>query len=59
MIENSRILRFQSFNRYRQRFDLPAFTSFEEMTGETELAAELRDLYKDIDAVEYYVGKSQ
>lgn len=58
MIENSRKLRFQGINQYRKRFGLPRFTSFEDMTGETELAAELKELYKDIDAVEYYIGKS-
>lgn len=33
------------------------FTSFEDMTGETELAAILEEMYGDIEAVEYYVGE--
>lgn len=33
------------------------FTSFQDLTGDTDLAADLEELYGDIDAVEYYVGK--
>jgi len=51
-----RNLRFQSFNNYRKRFDMPPYETFEELTGETEIAQVLRDLYGHVDAVEYYVG---
>ena len=34
VIKHQRKLRMQSFNNYRKRFGLPAYTSFEEMTGE-------------------------
>jgi len=33
LIKHQRELRVQSYNNYRQRFDLKPFTSFEEMTG--------------------------
>ncbi|XP_076436355.1 prostaglandin G/H synthase 2-like isoform X2 [Babylonia areolata] len=55
-ILHQRELRFQSLNNYRKRFNLPPLTSFEELTGETKMAAELKKLYHDIDAVEMYVG---
>lgn len=57
VIENGRELRFQGVNAYRRRFGMVPFTSFEDMTGETELAAILEEMYGDIEAVEYYVGE--
>jgi len=56
VIENGRTLRFQNINAYRRRFELRPFTSFEDMTGETELAAVLEKMYGDIEAVEFFVG---
>lgn len=56
LIKHGRTLRLQSFNNYRKRFNLEAFTSFEELTGEKKLAKELENMYGDIDAVEFYVG---
>ncbi|XP_041368603.1 prostaglandin G/H synthase 2-like isoform X2 [Gigantopelta aegis] len=55
-ILHGRELRFQPLNRYRQRFSLTPFKTFEELTGETEMAKELEELYGDIDALEFYVG---
>ncbi|XP_050414504.1 prostaglandin G/H synthase 2 [Patella vulgata] len=55
-IKHGRELRLQSLNRYRQRFGLPAYKSFQELTGETKMAAELEELYGDIDGLEFYVG---
>uniref|UniRef100_A0A4W3ISC7 Prostaglandin G/H synthase 1 n=1 Tax=Callorhinchus milii TaxID=7868 RepID=A0A4W3ISC7_CALMI len=56
VIEQGRQLRFQSFNEYRKRFDLVPYTSFQQLTGETEMAGELEALYGDIDALEFYPG---
>ncbi|KAK8726704.1 hypothetical protein OTU49_010007 [Cherax quadricarinatus] len=56
VIENSRQLRFQGVNAYRKRFEMKPFTSFQELTGDTELAGVLEEMYGDIDAVEYYIG---
>lgn len=57
VIENGREMRFQGMNAYRRRFGMVPFTSFEDLTGETELAAILEELYGDIEAVEFYVGE--
>ncbi|XP_010187005.1 PREDICTED: prostaglandin G/H synthase 2 isoform X2 [Mesitornis unicolor] len=55
-IDQSRQMRYQSLNEYRKRFMLKPFRSFEELTGEKEMAAELEELYGDIDAMELYPG---
>ncbi|XP_053469811.1 prostaglandin G/H synthase 2 [Ictalurus furcatus] len=55
-IENSRRMRYQSFNAYRKRFNMKPYASFEEMTGDKEMAAELEELYGDVDAMELYTG---
>lgn len=56
VIKESREMRLQSFNEYRKRFGLKPYTSFQEFTGEKEMAAELEELYGDIDALEFYPG---
>nr|XP_002127674.1 prostaglandin G/H synthase 2 isoform X1 [Ciona intestinalis] len=55
-IKNGRDLRMQSFNAYKEKFEMKKYTTFQELTGEEEMAAELQKLYGDIDAVEYYIG---
>ncbi|KAF5894672.1 prostaglandin G/H synthase 2-like, partial [Clarias magur] len=55
-IENSRKMRYQSLNAYRKRFNMKPYVSFEELTGEKEMAAELEELYGDVDAMELYPG---
>ncbi|XP_069593335.1 prostaglandin G/H synthase 2 [Ranitomeya imitator] len=55
-IEQSREMRYQSLNDYRKHFMLKPFKSFEELTGEKEMSAELENLYGDIDAMEFYPG---
>ncbi|XP_043576034.1 prostaglandin G/H synthase 1-like isoform X2 [Chiloscyllium plagiosum] len=54
LIEYGRQLRFQPFNQYRKQFGLTPYKSFQELTGETELAAKLEKLYGHIDAMEFY-----
>uniref|UniRef100_H2ZVR0 Prostaglandin-endoperoxide synthase 1 n=1 Tax=Latimeria chalumnae TaxID=7897 RepID=H2ZVR0_LATCH len=55
VIRESRLLRLQPFNEYRKRFGLRPYESFQELTvGEEEMAAELENLYGDIDAMEFY-----
>ncbi|XP_040080984.1 prostaglandin G/H synthase 1 isoform X2 [Oryx dammah] len=56
VIKESRELRLQPFNEYRKRFGMKPYTSFQELTGEKEMAAELEELYGDIDALEFYPG---
>ncbi|XP_070252132.1 prostaglandin G/H synthase 2-like [Myotis yumanensis] len=53
-IEQSRHMRPQPLNEYRKRFQMKPYESFEELTGEKEMAAELEALYGDIDAMELY-----
>ncbi|KAG9483380.1 prostaglandin G/H synthase 2 [Eleutherodactylus coqui] len=55
-IEQSREMRYKSLNEYRKHFMLKPFKSFEELTGEKEMSAELEKLYGDIDAMEFYPG---
>uniref|UniRef100_A0A8C1YCG5 Prostaglandin G/H synthase 2 n=1 Tax=Cyprinus carpio TaxID=7962 RepID=A0A8C1YCG5_CYPCA len=55
VLEHSRQMRYQSFNAYRKRFNMKPYSSFEEMTDK-ELAAEMKQLYGHIDAVELYPG---
>ncbi|AEV80364.1 prostaglandin G/H synthase 2 [Cercopithecine betaherpesvirus 5] len=55
-IEHGRKMRYQSLNEYRKRFRLKPYESFEELTGEKEIAAELEALYGDVEAVELYTG---
>uniref|UniRef100_F7BRP3 Prostaglandin G/H synthase 1 n=1 Tax=Callithrix jacchus TaxID=9483 RepID=F7BRP3_CALJA len=56
VIRESRELRLQPFNEYRKRFGMKPYTSFQELVGEKEMAAELEELYGDIDALEFYPG---
>ncbi|NXE27990.1 PGH1 synthase, partial [Ardeotis kori] len=56
VIKESRQLRLQPFNEYRKRFGMKPYKSFRELTGEEEKAAELEELYGDIDALEFYPG---
>lgn len=56
VLEHSRQMRYQSFNAYRKRFGLRPYTSFEDLTGDKELAVELEKLYGDVEAVELYSG---
>ncbi|KAI1882926.1 hypothetical protein AGOR_G00239920 [Albula goreensis] len=55
-IEHTRQMRFQSLNAYRKRFSMAPYSSFQDLTGETEMAAVLEELYGDVDAVELYPG---
>ncbi|KAF4086271.1 hypothetical protein AMELA_G00104560 [Ameiurus melas] len=56
ILEHGREMRYQSFNAYRKRFNLQPYSSFEELTGDKELAADLKSLYGDVNSVELYSG---
>ncbi|XP_067397845.1 prostaglandin G/H synthase 1 isoform X2 [Emydura macquarii macquarii] len=56
VIEESRLLRLQPFNEYRKKFSMKPYKSFQELTGDEEKAAELEELYGDINALEFYPG---
>lgn len=55
-VKKARGWQIAPYNRYRERFGLRPVQSFEELTGDQELANELRGLYRDIDRVEFTVG---
>ncbi|XP_036129369.1 prostaglandin G/H synthase 2 [Molossus molossus] len=55
-IDHSRHMKYQSLNQYRKRFRMEPYESFEQLTGEKEMAAELEALYGDIDSMELYPG---
>jgi prostaglandin-endoperoxide synthase 2 len=56
-IAMGRQARLRPFNDYREAFSMPRLRSFEELTEDSELQRELKDLYKDrIDDLEWQVG---
>lgn len=55
-MRKSRDWRIRPYNDYRERFGLPRVESFEELTGDTTLAAELQRLYGHVDRVDMQVG---
>ena len=56
VLEKMRFMRVQPLNRYRELLGFKPYSSFEELTGETELAKLAKEMYGDIDAVEFYPG---
>jgi prostaglandin-endoperoxide synthase 2 len=48
--------RLQSYNDYREAYGLKRFTHWDELTCDSETQARLKELYDDIDHVEWYVG---
>ncbi|XP_017346146.1 prostaglandin G/H synthase 2 [Ictalurus punctatus] len=56
ILEHGREVRYQSFNAYRARFNLEPYNSFEELTGDKELTADLKSLYGAVNSVELYTG---
>ncbi|XP_069694755.1 prostaglandin G/H synthase 2-like [Periplaneta americana] len=56
ILEWSRTARIQSFNNYRKAFGMQPYKSFLDLTGNPEAAKILKNLYKDVDAVEFFVG---
>lgn len=45
-----------SYNDYREAFGFPRVTSFEQVTGDPDRVAKLRDLYGHVDNLEFFVG---
>lgn len=48
--------RLQSYNDYREAYGLKRFTHWDELTRDPEIQARLKELYDDVDHVEWYVG---
>ncbi|CAK8696015.1 unnamed protein product [Clavelina lepadiformis] len=55
-IIDGRRLRLQPFNKYRERFGMTPYKSFNEFTDDPNMARALEEHYGDIDAVEFFVG---
>lgn len=45
-----------SYNDYREAFGYPRVTRFEQITGDPARVAMLREIYQDVDNLEYFVG---
>lgn len=56
VIKQERDLRIQPFNQYRKLVELSPYTSFEELTGDPEIAKLAESVYKDVNAVELFPG---
>jgi len=55
-IDMARGCKLPSYNAYRKYYGLKPKKSFDDLTGDPALAAKLRDLYGDIDRLEWFVG---
>ena len=55
-IKKSRFYGLESFNNYRQRLGFEKYNSFEELTDDKDIQKKLKNIYHDIDNVEFYVG---
>ncbi|MGB0205571.1 MAG: peroxidase family protein [Neptuniibacter sp.] len=56
MIEKGRAWGFNTYNAYREHFELKRLTSFDELTDDKALARKLEKLYVNIDRLELTVG---
>lgn len=55
-LDMARGCQLPSYNAYREYYGMKRLASFEALTGETQLAGQLRELYGDIDRLEWFVG---
>ena len=53
---HSRILKTQSFVEYKQFFEAVEIKDFSDITKNVELQKKLKELYLDVENVDYYVG---
>ena len=51
-----RFARLRPYNDYRRQFGLPPLRDFDELTSDRDLQDRLREMYGDIDRLEWYVG---
>lgn len=52
----SRCLKIESYNRYRDKFGLKEAKSFKDITGDEELQKKLQNIYEKPENVDWYVG---
>ncbi len=55
-IRQARANKIASYNDYREAFKFPRVTRFEQISGDPEIVEALRNLYGDVDNIEYFVG---
>ena len=55
-LEQGRDNGLASYNDYREAMGYPRVTRFEQINGDAKVVEELREVYGDVDKVEFYVG---
>ncbi|MEU1725590.1 peroxidase family protein [Nonomuraea sp. NPDC005692] len=55
-LADSRVLGLAPYNGYREHCRFPRVRAFEQITGDRRVSGALRDLYRDVDDVDLYVG---
>ena len=55
-IKMGRDYRLRSYNEYRVQFGLDEFDDFDDLTSDKNLESKLKELYGDIDNLEFFVG---
>lgn len=55
-IKQGRDFCLATYNDYREAMSYPRVSSFDQVTGDSKVAAELKHLYKTVDRIELYVG---
>jgi prostaglandin-endoperoxide synthase 2 len=55
-VKQGRVNRLASYNDYREVMKYPRLTRFEQISGDPDVVRALRDLYGNVDQVEFFVG---
>ncbi|HVU30297.1 MAG TPA: peroxidase family protein, partial [Sphingomicrobium sp.] len=55
-VKQGRANRLASYNDYREIMKFPRVTRFEQISGDPDVVNALRDLYGDVESVEFFVG---
>ena len=55
-IQYSRIAQLASYNDYREMCDFPRVTDFNQITGDEYTQQKLKEIYGDVDKLEFFVG---
>lgn len=53
---HSRVLKTKSYNDYREYFGCDRFNSFDDITKDPELQSKLKEIYQNVDNIDWYVG---
>lgn len=55
-VRQARSTQVASYNDYREHCGFPRVTAFDQITGDAGVQRRLRELYRTVDRIEYYVG---